>query len=265
VRVRRRWSVTIGLSGVVEEYPLGAIACLNPRYSRRMLKPELETRLADLGERVALQAATSRTLELFDGLLHSPDLLSLLDGYSDLTHLASISQLHPNSFVKIPIAVAPNGTKFVIHRWFDRVTSDRDLHNHRWNFVSAVLRGGLEAGNYVASQDPDGDFVEFAYRSATDQHAYPLEAVGRARLSLDGVESRDEGALYAQDHSIIHGAGASAAQTVTVIVQAPATVEVCRVFRPVGSGQIGKEMEHPSRDQVRTTLSEVRALLARRA
>lgn len=51
--------------------------------------------------------------------------------------------IHPNGFVKLPLARTDDGaTRLFLHVW--RADSlDADVHDHRWAFASVVLRGEL--------------------------------------------------------------------------------------------------------------------------
>lgn len=50
---------------------------------------------------------------------------------------------HPNGFVKLPLArVARDGRRLFLHIWVAG-EEDAEIHDHRWDFASTVLRGTL--------------------------------------------------------------------------------------------------------------------------
>ncbi|MEU5977411.1 hypothetical protein [Streptomyces sp. NPDC047315] len=50
---------------------------------------------------------------------------------------------HPNGFVKLPLArVARDGRRLFLHIWVAG-EEDAEIHDHRWDFASTVLRGAL--------------------------------------------------------------------------------------------------------------------------
>ena len=204
-----------------------------------MASKELDQIVCALGRQVQSHIDAPNTLSEFRDLVLSPALRTLLtdvlEAPAGKATLANSSQIHPNSFVKIPLVAAPNGAKLVIHRWLDLPVANPDFHNHRWNFVSTVLSGSLASVDYRSMTDPNGPFVQSAYESATDRDEYPLVPVGRSQLTPVRHHSVSAGDWYAQDHRIIHGAGSAKPGTISLILQGEVSVETCQVFRPLGA------------------------------
>ena len=231
-----------------------------------MRREAFEAMLDEVGRSVREFVDNPTSKERFRSLIKSGTFRELLrEQIADpvaLLYLAQQSQLHPNNFLKIPLVVTAGTSKLVVHKWSDEPGADPDLHNHRWNFVSTVLRGRLSATTFSALDDLEGHYEEFAYGSATSQAFYPLTPVGRVSLSQSGRTSASAGEYYAQDHEIIHGAASVMPDTVTLIVQAPESSSECRVFRPFGTSETAPPIINPEPDAVRSTLTDVLALLS---
>ncbi|MER6911347.1 hypothetical protein ABT354_06715 [Streptomyces sp. NPDC000594] len=70
---------------------------------------------------------------------------------------------HPNGFVKLPLArVAQDARRLFLHIWQDGA-EDAHIHNHRWDFASTLLSGGL--ANTLVETAPTEPERPTAYRA----------------------------------------------------------------------------------------------------
>lgn len=147
---------------------------------------------------------------------------SVLDSEEAVQRLAESSQVHPNAFDKITLVQADMGVKLVLHRWLaadDAV--DESIHNHRWDFCSAVLSGTLLSEEYVEHADGPVRAYAYEYRSPGDAAEYSLTSVGGSRIVLVGRVTHGVGVTYHQAHDVLHRARVSGSKTLTLMVQGP--------------------------------------------
>lgn len=150
-----------------------------------------------------------------------------------IERLAASSLNHQNSFTKYVLADVDE-VKLVLHVW--RRAEDPDAvetHNHRWNFVSSVLSGGLSAQTLADNPAGDFSFTEYRYHSPGDADEIRLDRVGTTRLSIVSDIDLRAPLIYSQRYIDIHRARVMLDQTVTLVVQGPVLQTTTRVFNRV--------------------------------
>jgi hypothetical protein len=138
---------------------------------------------------------------------------------------------HPNGFLKIVLATGPE-FQLRLHVW--RPTPEyppptENVHNHRWDFASAVLAGGYRFQEYVHDARGD-DFRAFRYGGHRGTSSYALTPAGDARLKCVFDADLSPGSSYLLTSDVLHRVvGPADRTTVSLILQGPhkhAPVEV---------------------------------------
>ncbi|MAO79111.1 MAG: hypothetical protein CMH82_00315 [Nocardioides sp.] len=180
--------------------------------------------------------------------------------------VATSGQVHPNSFVKYVVAQA-DGVKLVLHVWTQPDDVDKvETHNHRWNFVSTVLAGSLNAStlDVGAAGLP---VTEYEYSSPSGEDRFELRVLGPRELELVEAVEISAGTTYFQPFREIHQAHVTEKPTVTLIVQGPVLQATTRVFiregRTDAQSDIARSVVRPSLDQTRADLMRLSDLLSK--
>ncbi|WP_367389743.1 hypothetical protein [Lewinella sp. LCG006] len=108
-----------------------------------------------------------RFLEGYDSYLKNY-LSSLLRDTAKLALVAKQSYLHSNYFDKIVLYKSPiNNFSLRLHIWddFNYPEFKSDIHNHRWDFCSVVLKGVIEETVYSKILD-EGDLIEMDFSTS---------------------------------------------------------------------------------------------------
>lgn len=179
---------------------------------------------------------------------------------------ASLSYRHHLDFDKVVVAKsARSGRKLVWHRWADptplRVPGSIEAHNHRWDFFSFVVSGGLRAIDFEV-EGTGSDRQHFVYHSPGGGDVYDMQHSGSAGLRVMSDAVYEAGTFYFQDRQKVHVALASARETSTLIVQDAVGSETTDVFSPFDEGEtVTRFVERFSLDGVRAALLELSEML----
>ncbi|MEU5192636.1 hypothetical protein AB0G86_01045 [Streptomyces scabiei] len=104
--------------------------------------------------------------------------------------------VHPNGFVKLPLARTGDGrTRLFLHVW--RAESvDADIHDHRWSYTSAVLRGELShtvmdvtvTSDLAVIEEETGSFMGsfLVARYYTDSNSHRFDTTHHERAVVNG-------------------------------------------------------------------------------
>ncbi|MDO7883431.1 hypothetical protein [Antiquaquibacter soli] len=131
---------------------------------------------------------------------------------------------HENGFEKLTLGVDPATGALIRAHFWSRVDSESDaatvgnLHNHRWDFASLVLRGELRIATYVESSAGE-DYYYYRY---WPERGDELEFIGVTRLARYAIVSLGAGSEYDEPAEEIHHASPRAGvDTVTVMARSP--------------------------------------------
>ncbi|MFI2613727.1 hypothetical protein [Streptomyces sp. NPDC018584] len=130
--------------------------------------------------------------------------------------------IHPNGFVKLPLARTGDGAaRLFLHVW--RADSiDADVHDHRWAFASVVLRGELShtlldvtvTSGSVGDRDEDGRpagaFAVARYQPDGGQHCFDVSHHERAVINHRRTQAFSAGHRYGMEAFAFHRAHALA-------------------------------------------------------
>ncbi len=164
---------------------------------------------------------------------------------------ADNSYLHVNGFDKLVIAVLPNHAKLRVHLWAkDFGFSAEDIHNHRWNFASLLIKGQLAFRFY--EETPSGK-TYFAYHYGWDAlgRTYSLVPAGSATLQPYFNCVIGQRSAYFIDHAVLHRVAPQGHDTIlTLIAQTPPLKESTRVFSKSQKGS-DELIRHPPRFSIK--------------
>jgi hypothetical protein len=163
-----------------------------------------------------LSALSSLSQFRFEELRHiletakSQDFIDLIDEIqSDADHIHQLSQvsyLHANGFYKFPIIDTPF-LKVRIHYWTEDVESAEDIHNHRWDMISKILKGNLKQILYIKDEvNVDHHIKNFGtYRYAKTGKTLNAQS---EKIDFNLIEDREltvrENDIYSLDHKEFH-------------------------------------------------------------
>lgn len=130
--------------------------------------------------------------------------------------------VHPNGFVKLPLARTSDGrTRLFLHVWRAE-SSDADIHDHRWSFTSVVLRGELShtVMDVTVTSDPAGieeekehladSFLVARYYSDGHSHRFDTSHQERAVVTDRHTYAVSAGGRYDMEAFVFHRAHALA-------------------------------------------------------
>lgn len=125
-----------------------------------------------------------------------------------------------------------------IHFWHPDLMADtpeEELHDHRYEFTSRILRGTLvhETWEFVAAPDGDHEMVEVSCEPGVEAAPVPL---GRGIVRPAGIYRMVEGSSYTFPPTGFHRIEASRA--VTLLNRGPKVRDVARVLKPLGAETI---------------------------
>ncbi|CCH28495.1 hypothetical protein ABZ816_29355 [Actinosynnema sp. NPDC047251] len=173
---------------------------------------------------------------------------------------------HPNGFLKI-VLLAGEEFRLRLHVWRPAPGSAptaENVHDHRWDFASAILVGGYRFQQYRPDERGE-EFEGFRYHGHRGSSSYSLEPTGPARLRCGFDAELTAGSSYFLASDVLHRVlNPVDRTTVTVILQGPHKDEPVRVYAtgPIESGD-EVALDPLPRDQVVRELALVRDLVAR--
>ncbi|MFI8927426.1 hypothetical protein ACIG3E_07085 [Streptomyces sp. NPDC053474] len=125
--------------------------------------------------------------------------------------------IHPNGFIKLPLARTAGGAaRLFLHVW-QTDSADADAHDHRWAFASAVLRGELShtlmdvtvAPGSTGSKGAD-EFVVARYQPEVGKHCFDVSRRERAVVDRRRTHVFSAGRRYGMEAFAFHRAHALA-------------------------------------------------------
>jgi hypothetical protein len=140
------------------------------------------------------------------------------------------SYLHPLGFHKLMLVNASPLFELRIHVWRPTYTVGVDhIHNHRFGFVTSVIRGGYDMQIFQTSSNGT---PMLEYREVADPHSgWKLEQWGSAQLQLLTSVRLRQGASYALAAETLHQVTVpEGTHCVTLLLRTTATSSTTRVF-----------------------------------
>jgi hypothetical protein len=113
------------------------------------------------------------------------------------------SYLHPLGFHKLMLINAAPAFELRLHVWWPDAPPGVDhIHNHRFAFASAVVRGGYNMR--IFQTDPAGQPMYEYHENVSPDGGWQLTPVGPARLGLLTSVNLEPGASYALAANALH-------------------------------------------------------------
>jgi hypothetical protein len=122
---------------------------------------------------------------------------------------------HENGFIKIPLLNYQDKKRRARLHFWPECVQDQNIHDHRFDFNSYVVRGWIE--NIVWKADAKGEEF-FSFKYFNDNNGRRMVPSGRMRLSVAAKHRIYQGKAYVVDRDILHTISHSA-RTITVIVE----------------------------------------------
>lgn len=125
-----------------------------------------------------------------------------------VNNMAERSHSHNNGFDKIVILSSKNtGYKLTLHIWWPNVSScspqQNNVHNHRWNFTSIVVRGPLFFEEFETEESGER-MLEYLYASPEEGQGYSLRPIGNTNLLITNKGVFETGICYHLPHTKLH-------------------------------------------------------------
>lgn len=169
--------------------------------------------------RLALLERQEKTRAVADELaqLIQPENLSrmfseFIESTRTAVHHHTDSYAHDNGFDKIVLYQdGETRMKMRLHIWHPLVIPNtkrarQNVHNHRWDFSSAVLIGHADNLSYrFASPEEAGEeFFHYRYYARGSKEHYDVEERGKAMLFCAGTQRVKKGDIYSVDNETLH-------------------------------------------------------------
>jgi hypothetical protein len=117
--------------------------------------------------------------------------------------VADRSQQNPTGFRKIVLTRCASGHQLRVHIWDDAVLNPEiRCHNHRWDFLSMVIRGTIMNDTYLAVQGTG--FRKFAVGIGPPMQQRDMSDLGPTDLLLAGSDEINSGGAYFQSALKFH-------------------------------------------------------------
>jgi hypothetical protein len=101
-----------------------------------------------------------------------------------LSLISKVSYSHDNGFDKFSIYRGSN-IRIRLHiYWITNRVKNPNIHDHRWNFSSLILRGGYLSETYKLNNTGIDKFLYHYYSEASEKSNYELEYIKPVKLAL---------------------------------------------------------------------------------
>lgn len=136
---------------------------------------------------------------------------------------------HANGFWKITLRRFSDGSRLRLHVWTRALPGN--IHNHRWDFSSVVLRGSLTETFFLNSTTSEGDL-----HSVFELQSNQLRETERScRLITLGTSTLVPGVTYWRLGTLFHSVAALGAGTISMVATShPEEDRVAEVLCPSG-------------------------------
>lgn len=180
-----------------------------------LYNPEWEERFLKLALLERKEKAVAVTEEL-QRLIQPGILAAMLDefvyGTLHSAHHHTDSYAHDNGFDKIILFQdLETRMKMRLHLWHPLAIPNakrprQNVHNHRWDFSSAVLIGYADNHNYrFAHPDEEGEeYFHYRYYARGSKEHYDVEGRGKTRVISVSTERVTEGSIYSVEGEVLH-------------------------------------------------------------
>ena len=157
------------------------------------------------------------------------DALRVIATMDDIDHLLDDCYEHPNGFTRIALPVPAGLGRARLHVFSSGKESD--LHNHRWPYVSVVLRGTLSEEVYAVGPGADGTELWWHRHSQSpDRASFSLTPGERTQVHRTAVIRRSAGHVLAVDRTALHRVTPLTSSAVTLLLEGGQTRQDSDVY-----------------------------------
>jgi len=134
-------------------------------------------------------------------------------------NLAAKSYSHENGFAKLVIWENENSMfRLRLHFWDGSNKINSNIHNHRFNFTSFILKGAIK--NFTWILDDKGDnFSYYHYLPRLENGTYKMHKIGNAKLRISEETILTEGDVYYLSHETLHTSENWSENLVTLFIE----------------------------------------------
>lgn len=163
-------------------------------------------------------------------LVRPENLSAMFDEFVEATrsavHHHTDSYAHDNGFDKIVLFQdSETRMKMRLHLWYPLIIPNtkrprQNVHNHRWDFSSAVLIGSAENLSYrFAQQGETGEeFFHYRYYARGSKEHYEVEERGKTMLICTSTQQVAKGDVYSVENETLHRVDVLDGQLVATLV-----------------------------------------------
>lgn len=196
--------------------------------------------LKQLVDRIVISAERDEPLNLHERLVDlvnrrfvSALLKALLIDEEQLQLVASRSYAHYNNFDKLVLmsSLAPR-YDLRMHVWWpnSHTISTENIHNHKWDFSSLLLRGSYSFEVYEESST-GREMYEYSYVTRAGSDSYQMPLLRRANLELTSKGCMSAGDGYSLSHDTLHRVICDlSATTISLVIRGASKKKTARVF-----------------------------------
>lgn len=177
------------------------------------------------------------------------------------------SYYHLNGFDKIVLINRPN-FKIRLHNFLPRPEKRamENIHDHRWNFASAMLRGSFNTDLFANGLRKDLKTHSYTYHSNKVNDKYDTVYNGEVFLEKLTTIQVSEGENYFMPADVLHRINEMNTDgTVTIIVTGPPINETCQLYASRLMEEEEKSLVKHDNHYLYNLLSEIPASLLKRA
>jgi hypothetical protein len=178
--------------------------------------------------------------------LGSTDVVALIDyilssrcSGERVLKLLAHSYVHPNGFAKIALPFDGCEDRVRLH-CFPAQSTESDVHNHRWPFVSLVLFGSMRLQHFTRSAT-GVPVQEYRHVQSDDRRMYQLVSVGSSHIEKTFDVTLRAGSNYVLSPEVLHRAtvGSAEGRAITLVSEGAQVSAETNVFsfrgRPTGA------------------------------
>jgi hypothetical protein len=159
----------------------------------------------------------------------------LLDGgCAFLGRLCKSAYFHNNGFAMLRLAVYPDGSMLRLHYWPSGEVRNANVHSHRWDMSSYILKGSYRARNYVESEQ--GIYCDKYYCPEGKDGKYEFDLIGPAWLRVVTDRVYTAGDRYDMSAGLVHSVDEIlTSELISLVSCSPARLECSWVYPPNGT------------------------------
>lgn len=169
--------------------------------------------------------------------------------------------VHPNGFTKLRLASSSDGSYVArLHVWV-RPVADSEIHSHRWDYWSKVVRGQIIERRYDVAVESGCWSIRECRQTGGNGYSFgPAKACG---LTETDANLHSAGDCYVRDHRSLHRVDVSERlPTVTLMIQGPSMTDTSVVVSPADKSEVNyRPVQYLDQGRLKQLLCQVEELL----